>query len=111
MDNFASDEIAATLGMGTSFWARRGKPGFIASTLQGWGARLFRGWYLRNLDSALSRPLYAVTHERMQRDIAADPQEALDPEAFQELERYFERRLREKPTASSGSVMAPRPST
>jgi hypothetical protein len=30
----------------------------------------------------------------------ADPQKALDPEALQELERYFERRLSEKPTAS-----------
>lgn len=31
-----------------------------------------------------------------------DPQKALDPEANRELERYFERRLREKPAASSG---------
>lgn len=124
MDNFASDEIAATLGVmgaafvlafalgtGAGFWARRGRPGFIAGTLQRWGARLFRGWYVRNLEYALSRPLYAVARERIQSDIVADPQKALDPEALQELERYFERRLREKPTASSGSVMAQRPST
>lgn len=121
MDNFASDEIVATLGvmgaafglafalgMGAGFWARRGRPGFIAGTLQGWGARLFRGWYGRNLEYALSRPLYAAARERIQSDILTDPQKALDPEALQELERYFERRLREKPTASSGSVMAPR---
>lgn len=119
MDNFASDEIAATLGvmgvafglafalgMGTGFWARRGRPGFITGTLQRWGARIFRGWYVRNLEYALSRPLYTVARKRIQNDIVADPQKALDPEALQELERYFERRLREKPTASSGSVMA-----
>ena len=123
-DNFASDEIAATLGvmgaafglayalaMGAGFWGRRGRPGLIAGTLQGWGARSFRGWYVRNLEYALSRPLYAVVRERIQSDIVADPQKALDPEALQELERYFEIRLREKATASSGSVRAPRPST
>ena len=109
VDNFARDEIAGTLvlmgaafaaafilGLGAGFWARRGRPGFIVSTLQGWGARLFADWYVRNLDSALSRPLYAVARERIQGDIVADPQKALDPEAHQALERYFERRLREK---------------
>jgi len=124
MDNFASDEIAATLGVmgtafglafavatGVGFWARRGRPGFIAGTLQRWGARHFRGWYVRNLEYALGRPLYAVARERIQSEILADPQKALDPDSLQELERYFERRLREKPTASSGSVMAPRAST
>jgi len=123
MDNFASDEIAGTLavmgaafglayvlGMGAGFWARRGRPGFIAGTLQGFGARRFRGWYVPNLEYALSRPLYAVARERIQSDIVADPQKALGPEALQELERYFELRRREEPTASSGSVMATRPS-
>ena len=123
VDNFASDEIAATLGvmgaafglafalgMGVGFWARRGRPGFIARTLQSWGARLFRRWYVRNLEYALSRPLYAAARERIQSDIVADPTKALDPETLQELERYFDRRLREKPTALSESVMAPRPS-
>jgi hypothetical protein len=113
MDNFASDEIAGTLGimaaafgiafalgMGAGFWGRRGRPGIIISTLQGWGARLFPDWYVRNLEAALGRPLYAVARERIQRDIVADPQAALDPEAHQELERYFERRLREKPAAT-----------
>lgn len=112
MDNFASDEIAATLGvmgaafglayalgMGAGFWARRGRPGFIAGMLQKWGARHFRGWYVRNLEYSLGPPLYAVARERIQSDIVADPQKALDPEALQELERYFERRLRAKPTA------------
>jgi hypothetical protein len=123
VDNFASDEIAATLGvmgaafglafafgMGAGFWARRGRPGFIARTLQSWGARLFRGWYVRNLEIALSRPLYAAARERIQSDILTDPTKALDPETLKELERYFERRVREKPTALSESVMAPRPS-
>ena len=109
MDNFASDEIVGTLcvmaaalgiafalGLGTGFWARRGRPGFIVSTLQGWGARLYADWYVRNLDFALSRPLYAVARERIQGDIVADPQKALDPDAYQKLERYFERRLRAK---------------
>ncbi len=113
MDNFASDEIAATLfvmgtafgiafvlGMGAGFWARRGRPGFLVSTLQGWGARTFPGWYVRNLEYALSRPLYEVARERIQSDIVTDPQKALDPEALQKLERYFERRLREKPVAA-----------
>ena len=93
------------------FWGRRGRPGFIAGTLQRWGARYFQGWYVRNLEYALGQPLYAVARERIQRDIVADPQKALDPEALHELERYFERRLREKPIALSESVMGSRPST
>ena len=59
----------------------------------------------------MSRPLYAVARERIQRDIVADPHKALDPEALQELERYFERRLRDKPTASPESATASRPTT
>ena len=124
MDNFASDEIVATLavmaaaftlgyvlGMAAGYWGRRGRPGFIAATLQRWGTRHFSDWYVVNLEYAMSWPLYAVARERIQRDIVADPQEALDPEALQALERYFERQLREKPTASSGPVSAPRPTT
>jgi hypothetical protein len=122
MDNFASDEIVATLalmgaafalgyilGMAAGYWGRRGRPGFIAGTLQRWGTRHFKDWYVQNLEYAMSWPLYAVARERIQRDIVADPQEALDPEALQALERYFERRLPENPTASPGSVTAPRP--
>ena len=117
MDNFASDEIVATLavmgavfalwyvlGMAAGYWGRRGRPGFIAGTLQRWGTRHFSDWYVVNLEYAMSWPLYAVARERIQRDIVANPHEALDPEALQELERYFERRLKEKPTASSGSA-------
>ncbi len=124
MDNFASDEIVATLavmaaafafgyvlGMAAGYWGRRGRPGFIAGTLQRWGTRHFSDWYVVNLEYAMSWPLYAVARERIQRDIVADPHKALDPEALQELERYFERRTREKPTASSGSVTGPRPTT
>lgn len=107
-DNFARDEIAATLGvmalalglafvLGTAvgFWVRRGRPGLIARTLQRWGARTFRRWYVRNLPHALSPALYAAAHERIQRDIVADPQDALDPDVFRELELYFESRPRE----------------
>ncbi|HWM93846.1 MAG TPA: hypothetical protein VN493_24010 [Thermoanaerobaculia bacterium] len=114
-DNFARDEIAGTLGimgaafgiafalgMGAGFWGRRGRPGIIVSTLQGWGARRFPDWYVRNLEHALGPSLYAVARERIQSDIVADPQKALDPEAHQELERFFERRLREK-TVAAGS--------
>ena len=97
MDNFASDEIVATLavmgaafalgyilGMAAGYWGRRGRPGFIAGTLQRWGTRHFSDWYVVNLEYAMSWPLYAVARERIQRDIVADPQEALDPEALQE---------------------------
>ena len=124
MDNFSSDEIVATLavmgaaftlgyvlGMAAGYWGRRGRPGFIAGTLQRWGTRHFRDWYVVNLEYAMSWPLFTVARQRIQRDIVAAPEEALDPEAFQALERYFQRRLREKPTASSGSVTAPRPTT
>jgi hypothetical protein len=113
MDNFASDEIAATLfvmgaafgiafalGLGAGFWARRGRPGFVVSLLQRWGARVFHGWYVRNLEAALGQPLYTAARQRIQSDIVADPQKALDPAALQELERYFELRLRAKPAAA-----------
>jgi len=108
-DNFAHDEIAGTLGvmgvalviafalgMGAGFWGRRGRPGIIVSTMQGWGARLFPDWYARHLEGALGRSLYAVARERIQGDIVVDPEQALDPDAYQKLEQYFERRLSEK---------------
>ena len=107
VDNFASNEIAGTLlvmgavytiayvfGTAIGFWARRGRPGFMSRTLQSWGARLFQDWYVRHLEFALGRPLYAAARTRIQDDIVADPQGALDTEAFRELERYFQRRLR-----------------
>lgn len=106
-DNFASDEIGSTLavmgaalaiafvlGTAVGFWARRGRPGLLAHTLQAWGAHRFHGWYVRNLEYALGEPLYAAARERTQGDILADPQGALDPEAFRELELYFANRLR-----------------
>jgi hypothetical protein len=102
VDNFASDEIAATLGVmavafglavvlgqAVGFWVRRGRPGLIARTLQRWGARSFRRWYVRNLPYALGPTLYAAARERVQRDIVADPHTALDPEVLRELEQYF----------------------
>lgn len=106
-DNFASDEIVATLGvmglalgvtfvLGTAvgFWVRRGRPGLVARTLQRWGARTFRRWYVSNLPHALSPALYAAARERIQADIVADPRQALDPEAFRELALHFEDQAR-----------------
>jgi hypothetical protein len=113
MDNFASDEIAATVGVmgaalglafvlaqGVGFWARRGRPGIVARTLQTWGARRYRGWYVRNLERVLSRPLYAAARERILSDIVEDPQKALDPEALHKLEQHFGRRLEDYSTAA-----------
>ena len=110
-DNFARDEIVGTIavmaaalvaaflvGTAIGFVARRGTPGLVARTLQGFGVRAFPGWYERNLQLALGPPLYAVARRRTQADIVADPQRALDPEAFRELELYFDRRR-----AGSGS--------
>lgn len=125
LDNFASDEVVATLavmgaafalawclGMAAGYWGRRGRPGFIAATLQRWGTRHFSNWYIQNLEYATSQHLYAVARERIQRDIVADPHKALDPDALEELERYFEeRRLTEAPNAPSGPGTGPRPAT
>lgn len=112
MDNFSSDEIAGTLavmavafglavvlGQAVGFWVRRGRPGIIARALQRLGARAFRRWYVHNLPYALSPPLYAAARERIQRDIVADPQNALDPEVLRDLELYFEGRSRNVHTA------------
>ena len=110
IDNFASDEIAGTLGVmaaalglafvlgqAVGFWARRGRPGLLARTLQGWGAHRFRRWYVDNTPQALSPALYAAARERLQRDIVADPQEALDPEVFRDLESWFASRSNRAP--------------
>jgi hypothetical protein len=107
VDNFASDEIVGTLfamtlalgvafvlGRAVGFWVRRGRPGLIARTLQRWGAVTFRGWYVRNLPHALSPPLYAAARERIERDLVADPEVALEPDRFRELEQYFASRAR-----------------
>ncbi len=114
VDNFASDELGSTLtvmaaavavafvlGNAVGFLGRRGRPGLVAHTLQGWGARLFRGWYVRNLEYALGPELYSVAREHTQKDLLADPEAALDPEAFEELELYFERRALEQSTVLS----------
>lgn len=118
-DNFALDEIVSTLGvmavafgtafalgLGAGFWARRGRPGFLMRTLQGWGAHLFPDWYARHLEGALGWRLFVIARERIQRDIVADPQKALGPEAHQALERHFERRLRERLDAGSSHGVA-----
>lgn len=102
MDNFANDEIVGTLvvmgmafglavvlGRAVGFWVRRGRPGLLARLLQRWGVRSFRRWYIRNLQYALSPPLYELARERLQRDIATDPETALDEETLRGLEHYF----------------------
>ncbi len=101
-DNFASDEIlstlfvmalafgvAAVLGQAAGFWVRRGRPGLLAQLLQRLGARVFRRWYVDNLPYALSPPLYDAARDHLQREIVADPEAALDPEALDKLEGWF----------------------
>jgi len=105
MDNFASDEIGGTLlvigaalaiawllSTAVGFLARRGRPGLVPYLLQALGAHLYRDWYVDHLEFALSRPVCRAARERFQRDVVADPRRELDPEAFQALERYFDRR-------------------
>ena len=101
-DNFASDEIASTLvvmalafglavvlGQAVGFWVRRGRPGLVAQLLQHLGARTFRRWYVLNLPYALSPALYDAAREHLQREIVADPEQALDEETLRGLEHYF----------------------
>lgn len=102
LDNFASDEVGVTVGLMvafvlvglalggvTGYWGRRGRPGFLARTLQRLGARHFRGWYVANAPDAMGAPLYAAARERVLRDLVEDPRAALDPDAYAELERHF----------------------
>ncbi len=104
-DNFASDEIASTLvvmalafgfavvlGHAVGFWVRRGRPGLLAQLVQALGAHVYRPWYVDNLPWALSPPLYDAAREHLQREIVADPERALDPEAYRELEQHFSSR-------------------
>ena len=101
-DNFASDEIASTLvvmalalgvavvlGRAVGFWVRRGRPGLVAIVLQRWGTQVFPRWYARNLPYVVGAPLYDAARTRIQREIAADPERALDPEVLRELEQWF----------------------
>lgn len=107
-DNFAGDEIASTvfvmalalgvawvLGQAVAFWVRRGRPGLVAQLLQALGARTFRRWYVRNLPYALTPPLYDAAREHLQRELVADPEAALDPDTFRELEQWFAERVDE----------------
>ena len=111
IDNFAGDEVAATvgvmavafglsvvLGQAVGFWVRRGRPGLIARMLQRWGARTFRRWYVHNLPHALSPALYAAARERIQSEILADPENPLTPQALRDLEQYFASRPERDPT-------------
>lgn len=105
VDNFSSDEIAGTLSVIATalglafvashvvgFWARRGRPGWLASKLLALGARRYRSWYVDHTAAALSPPVYSVARERLSRDILADPQEALDAEVLRSLETWFKNR-------------------
>ena len=109
-DNFASDEVVSTvfvmglalalsvvLGQAVGFWVRRGRPGLVARLWQHLGARVFRGWYVRNIPYALSPPLYDAAREHLQREIAADPEAALDEETLRGLEQHFARRAESAP--------------
>ncbi|KQU68287.1 hypothetical protein [Phycicoccus sp. Root101] len=104
LDNFASDEIVGTvsvmvlavvlawvLGLAAGFWARRGRPGIVVSTVQRLGVRAFPRWYARNLEQALGTSVYGVARRRIQADIVADPARVLDRAAYEELERHFRR--------------------
>ena len=123
-DNFAGDEIASTLlvmglalgvawvlGRAVGFWIRRGMPGLLARLLQRLGARTFRRWYVANLPYALSPPLYDAAREHLQREIAADPEGALDEDTLRELEGYFATREPGVTPAAAGSSPGPRPRT
>ena len=115
-DNFAGDEIMSTLvvmgaalglavvlGQAVGFWIRRGRPGLLARLLQRLGARTFRPWYVSNLPYALSPPLYDAAREHLQAEIVADPEAALDPEAYRELEQHFSGRTGTDRTSSGGA--------
>jgi hypothetical protein len=120
-DNFAGDEIVSTvlvmglalvlsvvLGQAVGFWVRRGRPGLVARLWQHLGARVFRGWYVRNIPYALSPPLYDAAREHLRRDIATDPEAALDEETLRALEEWFEARDGIS-AARAGSSRGPRP--
>ena len=104
-DNFASDEIVATvsvmslafvlalvLGHAIGFWVRRGRPGLIAQALQRLGARIYRPWYVEHLPVALTPDLYDVARERITRDIVTDPEASLGEADLKQLERHFRER-------------------
>ena len=106
-DNFAGDEVAGTIfvmaaafavafavGQLVGFWARRGRPGLIAGTLQRWGARRYRDWYSRDPERTLSRPVYAAAVEGVRRDLVIDLRDTLAPEALRQVERYLEEKGR-----------------
>jgi hypothetical protein len=109
VDNFASDEIAGTifvmalalvvslvLAHAMGFWVRRGRPGLIATALQRLGARTWRPWYVDNLPMAMGPELYDAARERIHGDVVADPEAALDPASFRELEAWFAERRRDE---------------
>jgi hypothetical protein len=111
VDNFARDEIVGTLavmgfafaiafaiGQAFGFWARRGRPGLIARTLQRWGARRYRDWYASDPERTLSQPLYAAALEGVRRDLVADLRDTLDPGALRQVEQYLEEKRGRDPS-------------
>ena len=110
VDNFARDEIVGTLavmvtaftvafaiGQAFGFWARRGRPGLIARTLQRLGAHRYRDWYASDPERTLGAPLYAAALEGVRRDLVADLRDTLHPEVLQQVEQCLERKQRRDP--------------
>jgi len=100
VDNFASDEILGTLvvmgmallfgyaaSLGVGFWARRGRPTWLASKLHEQGGRTFNHWYAANPEFA--PPLHAGPRARLTKEIVADPEGTLSPDDYGRLERHF----------------------
>ena len=76
---------AASLGVG--FWARRGRPTWLASKLHEQGGRTFNHWYAANPEFA--PPLHAGPRARLTKEIVADPEGTLSPDDYGRLERHF----------------------
>ena len=100
VDNFASDEILSTLivmamalltgyaaSLGVGFWARRGRPTWLASKLHEQGGRTFNRWYAVNPEFA--PPLHAGPRARLTKEIVADPEKMLSPGDYRSLAAHF----------------------
>lgn len=122
VDNFARDEIVGTLGVmaaaftiafaigqAFAFWARRGRPGVIARTLQRWGARRYGDWYASDPERTLGRPLYAAAVEGVRRDLVADLRDTLHPDALRQVEQYLEGKRTRDPSQASNAPTVDEP--
>jgi hypothetical protein len=86
-------------GLAVAFWARRGRPGLLATRLHELGGRTFHRWYAANPEFAPS--LHAGPRARIAREIVADPEKALAGDDVDALQRYFDDR-RERLADNSG---------